>query len=254
MKSFLKEIESKFIELENNYCDACDRPADQCICNEEEIAEISTSAAAGSYNTPKAFSKTGAEDDTVEVLGMKRVKESINTPPSFKWKETGYQKPESDEEIFNDKFPFAVDDKYWWQNDNNEYPTRFYKDGMGTNNIKDKTKRIGNLPDTAMPVKKTKNYLQVQEAMDRKYEQLIESYRTFVTGDSKTTPEQKVKNTIKEVAKKLQEIETLVNHTSRLKTESGLSRTNIGSSADKALVKIAERLTKISERVRSLGE
>jgi len=214
MKSFLKEIESKFIELENNYCDACDRPADQCICNEEEIAEISTSAAAGSYNTPKAFSKTGAEDDTVEVLGMKRVKESINTPPSFKWKETGYQKPESDEEIFNDKFPFAVDDKYWWQND----------------------------------------YLQVQEAMDRKYEQLIESYRTFVTGDSKTTPEQKVKNTIKEVAKKLQEIETLVNHTSRLKTESGLSRTNIGSSADKALVKIAERLTKISERVRSLGE
>lgn len=92
------------------------------------------------------------------------------------------------------------------------------------------------------------------EKMDSKYEQLIESYRSFATGDPKITPEQKVKTTIKEVAKKLQEIETLVNHTSRLKTESGLSRTGIGSSADKALIKISERLTKIAERVRALGE
>ena len=92
------------------------------------------------------------------------------------------------------------------------------------------------------------------EAMDAKYERLVESYRNFATGDSKTTPEQKVKNTIKEVAKKLQEIETLIKHTSRLKTESGLSRIGIGPAADKALTKIAERLTKISERVRSLGE
>jgi hypothetical protein len=100
----------------------------------------------------------------------------------------------------------------------------------------------------------TKHVSKVQDTMERKYEELIESYRTFSTGDSKTTPEQKVKNTIKEVAKKLQEIETLINHTSRLKTEAGLSRTGIGPSADKALTKISERLTKIAERVRSLGE
>ena len=94
----------------------------------------------------------------------------------------------------------------------------------------------------------------VSETIDKKYEQLIESYKQFAVGDAKSTPEQKVKNTIKEVAKKLQEIETLVNHTSRLKTEAGLSRTNIGTSADKALTKISERLIKISERVRALGE
>jgi len=242
MKSFLKEIESKFIELEDNYCDACDRSVDQCICDEEEIAEISTSAAAGAYNTPKAFSKTGAGDDTVEVLGMtrvkKRVRESVNTPPSFKWKETGHQTPDSGEETSQDKFPFSSGEENW-PNADQEYPVKFSNQPYGTANIKDET---------------IKHSSKVAEAMDRKYEQLIESYRTFATGDSKTTPEQKVKNTIKEVAKKLQEIETLVNHTSRLKTESGLSRTNIGSSADRALVKIAERLTKISERVRSLGE
>jgi hypothetical protein len=245
MRSFLKEIEDKFQDLEET-CN-CGKP-DCPECNPNELDEMSDTGAVAGFNTPAAFAKSGK-------WKSKNIKyESVNTPPSFKWKETGYQKPESDEEVFNDKFPFAIDEKNWSQKDNNEYPTRFYKDGMGTNNIKDTTTRVGTLPDTSTPIKKTSNYLQVQEAMDRKYEQLIESYRSFATGDSKLTPEQKVKNTIKEVAKKLQEIETLVNHTSRLKTESGLSRMGIGNAADKALVKISERLTKISERVRALGE
>lgn len=254
MKSFLREMEEKFLDLDK-YCDACDRPSDQCVCDTDTVEEQNVTSAIAGYSTPNAFSKKGANDDTVEALGYKRVKESINTPPSFRWKNDVHQRPESDEEVFNDKFPFAIDEKYWWQNDNNEYPTRFYADGMGTNSIKDTTTRIGKLPNTATPTKKTyPDYLKVQEAMDRKYEQLIESYRTFATGDPKITPEQKVKNTIKEVAKKLQEIEMLVNHTSRLKTESGLSRTGIGTAADKALSKISERLVKISERVRALGE
>ena len=94
----------------------------------------------------------------------------------------------------------------------------------------------------------------VTEVMDRKYEQLIEGYRNFANGDSKITPEKKVKSTIQEIAKKLQEIETLVNYNSRLKTESGVTSTAYGPSTTKALTKISERLIKISERVRSLGE
>ena len=97
-------------------------------------------------------------------------------------------------------------------------------------------------------------YKQVQELMDSKYESIIESYRKFATHDPKTSPEQKVKRTIKEVALKLQEIEQLVNYSSRLKTESGLSRDGYGAAVTTSLTKIAERLTKISERVRALGE
>ena len=107
----------------------------------------------------------------------------------------------------------------------------------------------------AQKLDKTSNmYEKVQESMDSKYEQLIESYRKFTTDGAKTTPEDKVKRTIKDVAIKLQEIEQLVNHSSRLKTESGLSRDGYGASVNTALTKIAERLTKISERVRALGE
>lgn len=106
------------------------------------------------------------------------------------------------------------------------------------------------------PNKKTAEqlgYKLVQEAMDAKYEKLIEGYRDYVkTGNKK--PSRHINDSIKEIAKKLQEIETVVSHTTRFKNESGVASSTYGPSASKALAKIAERLTKISERVRALGE
>ena len=105
--------------------------------------------------------------------------------------------------------------------------------------------------------KKTKEalgYKKVQEAMDRKYEQLIEGYRDFVLSDSKMSPARKVNASIRDVAKKLKEIEQTVEYTGRLKTESGISHSGFSSGTHNALRKISERLIKISERVRSLGE
>jgi len=115
------------------------------------------------------------------------------------------------------------------------------------------TPKAFSTPEQARKKKKMK-YSGVAESMDKKYEKLIESYKKFALGDSKSTPDKKVKETIKEVSKKLQEIEQLVRYSSRLKTESGLSREGYGPSVDKALTKISERLIKISERVRALGE
>ena len=132
--------------------------------DEDELEEISTSAGAGAYMTPRAFGK--ADDDTVEALGYKRV----------------------------------------------------------------------------------------QEAMDNKYERLIEGYKTFALSDPKMIPAKKVNASIKNVAKQLKEIEETIKYTSRLKTESGISHSGFGPSTSKALAKISERLIKISERVRSLGE
>ena len=97
-------------------------------------------------------------------------------------------------------------------------------------------------------------YKRVQEAMDRKYEQLIEGYRNFVLSDSKMSPARKVNASIREVAIQLKTIEETINYTSRLKTESGLSHSGFSSGTHNALKKISERLIKISERVRSLGE
>jgi len=105
-----------------------------------------------------------------------------------------------------------------------------------------------------MKNRKDKTYEMVHEAMDRKYERLIESYRQFSRGNKNESPEQKVKKTIQEVSKKLREIETLVKHTNQLKIESGMSRENYGPRTEKALNKISEKLIKIAERVRAIGE
>jgi hypothetical protein len=240
MNSFLKTIEKKFTLL-NESIDLDSNPEEQDVFEEDELEEQNVTSAVAGYDIPAAFRKRGADDDTVEQLGYKRVKrnESVNTPPTYKLGE--YQRPESPEEEFNEKFPFAIKP---WYNEKMKYPSIDLTDTPSMAKKED-------VPQVK-PVRPLANI--VGEHMDKKYEELIESYKRFATGDPKISPEQKVKNTIKEVAKKLQEIETLVNHTSKLKTESGLSRNNIGTSADKALTKISERLIKISERVRALGE
>jgi len=235
MRSFLREMEEKFVELEN-HCEVCDKPADDCTCT-DEVDEASTTGGVAGYNTPAAFRKT------VKRVGYASgVEESVNKPATFRWDVEQYQRPESEEEEYVDKFPFAFDEVDW-QHKNYKYPSVDLSSSPGTATKKHKTLKVGQ-----------SQKLKVEDVLERKYEQLIEGYRTFATADSKTTPEQKVKNTIREVAKKLQEIETMVNYNSRLKTESGVTSSAYGNSTKKALAKISERLVKISERVRALGE
>ena len=91
-------------------------------------------------------------------------------------------------------------------------------------------------------------YKRVQEAMDRKYEHLIEGYRDFALSDSKMSPTKKVNISIRNVAKQLKQIEETIKYTSQLKTESGISHSGFTKGTGNALRKISERL------VRSLGE
>jgi len=221
MKSLIAEMAKRFHEIVEESCESCDRPKSNCKCD-EELDEMNTTGAIAGYNTPNAFTSE-------KNFKKKKFKyENVNTPPSYKF--DSMHEPESKEEDRSDK-NFAVGPKSSWHNESEEYPN-----------------------DDRELEETSHMYKQVHETMDSKYEQLIESYRKFTTDDATTSPEQKVKNTIREVSKRLQEIEQLVNYSSRLKTESGLSRNEYGTSVNTALTKISERLTKIAERVRALGE
>ena len=57
MRSFLKEIEDKFLDLEES-CDKCDTPKSQCTCD-DEIDEQNVTGAIAGYNIPSAFAKPG---------------------------------------------------------------------------------------------------------------------------------------------------------------------------------------------------
>ena len=181
MRSFLKEIADKFVEIESNACECggnvVESMCESCGMDYNTVDEQNVTGAIAGYNVPGAFT-------TVDRFKKKKFKyESVNTPSTHK----------------------QVD----------------------------------------------KHTLHVEDIMEKKYAQLIEGYKDFKSGDIK--PSSKVKSTIQEIAKKLQEIETLVNYNSKLKEESGVTSTAYGPGTQKALTKISERLIKISERIRSLG-
>jgi len=234
MRSFLNEIADKFIEIESNSCNECngmivDHVCESCGMDHDTVDEQNVTGAIAGYNIPGAF--TSERNFKKKKFKYESVTES--TPPVSRKHVLGhYQTIEFDEEVQNDKFPFSLDENDWWNKDM-DYPS------------KDKT----NTPGTAH--KKDLDNKSIDELLDKKYEQLIEGYKDFKSGDVK--PSSKVKSTIQEIAKKLQEIETLVNYNSKLKEESGVTSTAYGPGTQKALTKISERLIKISERIRSLG-
>lgn len=226
MKSLLREMDEKF----RMYEETCDCGQEDCvICNPDEIDEQNVTGAVAGFNTPSAFAKPGKWKG-------KSAKYESKSPVSKTYKPGYYQVIEFDEEVQNDKFPFSIDTADW-HNKEVKYPSSDITHTPGTVHKKDRDR-------------KTK--LKVEDVLEKKYAELIEGYRDYKKGDVK--PSHKVKDSIREIAKKLQEIETIIGHTTRLKNESGVAATEYGPATSKALTKISERLIKISERVRALGE
>jgi hypothetical protein len=193
MKSFLQQIEEAFEAVDKT--DAIvDDIANRHDNIEDELEEASTSGGAGAYMTPNAFSP--ADDDTVEVLGMKRVKESVRKPATY----------------------------------------------------------VDNRSDVNHDWARIEKSSKLQESLDSKYEQLIESYRSYKNSAGDRKPSRTIKETITDIARRLKEIEEAVNYASRFKNEAGVTSSAYGPSTTRALTKISERLIKISERVRTLGE
>ena len=234
MKSFLKEIEDKFFELQETIDSIEESDCTTEDDDSEEIEEQNVTGAIAGYNIPGAF--TSEKNFKKKKFKYESVTQPTK-PVSKTYKPGYYQTVEFDEEVQNDKFPFAIDDAIWWNKDM-EYPSKDITKTPGTAHKKDHDQKI-----------KT---LKVEDILEDKYEQLLEGYRNFKSGDVK--PSNKVKSTIQEIAVKLREIENLVNYNNKLKTESGVTSSAYGPGTKKALTKISERLIKISERVRSLGE
>ena len=75
------------------------------------------------------------------------------------------------------------------------------------------------------------------------------SYKAYKKDESLTS-KQKVNRAIKEVASKLVKIERTINHNIKLKNEDGINNTQYWKSTRGNLRKIAERMMRISEKLR----
>jgi hypothetical protein len=229
MKSFLKEIESKFQNLQEKDWDGdgeVETPKDEYMGVKDKAIK-------------KAMKKEDAKPDFLDL--------------------------DNDGDTEEDMKDAAANEVTYKVKDAKDLPTNLKNDDVVdlTEDELDEQNVTGALDGGAGPPrtpyafgkkKRKYTYASVSEAMDQKYAAMIESYSKFATGNPKSTPSQTVNGTIKEVAKKLQEIEQLIKYTSRLKNESGIAGSEYGRSTHNALKKISERLLKISERVRSLGE
>ena len=78
------------------------------------------------------------------------------------------------------------------------------------------------------------------------------NYKDFKKDDSKNS-RQKVNGAIKEINRKLFEIERIIGRASKLKTEDGVSSDTYWKSTKPRMSKIAERLIKVSHKLRELA-
>ena len=78
------------------------------------------------------------------------------------------------------------------------------------------------------------------------------NYKDFKANDTKN-PKQKVNGAIKEINRKLFEINRIINRASKLKKEAGVGRDSYWKSTGPRMTKIAERLIKVSQKLRELA-
>lgn len=78
------------------------------------------------------------------------------------------------------------------------------------------------------------------------------SYREFKTDQSRPTG-RKINDSIKDIDSALREIERAVKHASRLKSEANVDQRTLWKSSHSRLVKIHERLVRISKKINELG-
>jgi len=101
--------------------------------------------------------------------------------------------------------------------------------------------------------KKSKQHFESVSKLETSLENLIEAtYRAYKKDESMSS-KKKVNLAIKEINRKLYEVEKLVNQNTKLKTEMGIDQGQFWESTKVRFGKISERMLKISRKIKELG-
>ena len=101
--------------------------------------------------------------------------------------------------------------------------------------------------------KKSNKHFESVLKIDSQLENLIEATYRAYRKDESMSAKKKVNIAIKEINRKLYEVEQLVNQNTKLKTEMGLSQGQYWESTKIRFGKISERMLKISRKIKELG-
>ena len=265
MRSFLKEIEEKFDEIE------------------EANVTANLDGGEGPIKTPHAFAKSkdadDLDDDHIEVLGYKKSKEKkVNTKKleALERKlENNINEISKNEGIFDkfkkrsikgtpDKEPyyFEIADKalaYLQKKDKEWRKYKLASVGPGDKKtyiriaVAHKTDRKSRDPEFKVYHDKDDNIKKVVE-LERKLENKINeiSYKEFKKDDSRKQ-HQKINDSIKEINSMMFKLERIVNQNAKLKTEAGEHTGQYWESTQKRFGKISERMLKVARQLKELG-
>ena len=100
---------------------------------------------------------------------------------------------------------------------------------------------------------KSKQNFEAVSKLESKLESLIEATYRAYKKDESMSAKKKVNLAIKEINRKLYEVEQLVNQNTKLKTEVGLDQGQFWESTKVRFGKISERMLKISRKIKDLG-
>ena len=125
--------------------------------------------------------------------------------------------------------------------------------GAGRKKDKDKTKKIATAGGYHIMKKQPKRIYKGNMG-ESVYKQVMSeiNYRDYKKDDSMSA-KKKVNTSIKEVNRKLYEIERIIHQNNKLKTEMGVTSENYWKSTQAKFSKISERMTRIGHAMRKLG-
>ena len=101
--------------------------------------------------------------------------------------------------------------------------------------------------------KESKQNFESIKKMESRLESLIEATYRAYRKDESMSNKKKVNLAIKEINRKLYEVEKLVNQNTKLKTEMGIDQGQFWESTKVRFGKISERMLKITRKIKDLG-
>lgn len=210
----------------------------------DELDEISATGMVAGYDSPKAFAPSDEEGkesfdkktrSNAEQFGYSIVKKQSKRNTVSESSTTGGMGVFSTSENFVD-YGFEEDDDLKFE-DNDEqkpHPTMMKTiESSGYRAVYSKGQR-----DSAY-----------KQAMKSLHETSYKSYK----GDKTRTTNEKINYSIKELNQALMQIERVVNHATRLKTEMAVDQRSLWRSSHNRLVKIGEKLNRIGKKINELG-
>lgn len=126
--------------------------------------------------------------------------------------------------------------------------------GKGRKKDKKKTKDVATNSTGMTLVKKKPNRIYKGNIGESTYKKVMSeiNYRDYKKDDTMSA-KQKVNNSIKEVNRKLYEIERIIHQNNKLKTEMGVTSENYWKSTRAKFGKISERMVRVGHAMRKLG-